>query len=315
MASFYILVLSVLTAGVLMGYNTGVIKLLLYTFQLIAAVAAAFIIYPFVAAWLFSFALGPFQWISVFSFIAVLLIVFTLLHFLFAAMGGHKPVVHLANRIAGSVMGLLIAVAAALGVVGASDIVPVPKKLQAAITESGITRYFTSSAEWLDHHMLAVLETPVTKVMASEKADSVVHEAVALPYTTSDVEVRADLEVEMLGLLNQERKKRGLAPLRQDVALTAVARAHSADMFKRGYFSHSTPNGVDPFQRLRKAKVHYLFAGENLALAPTLSRAHTGLMNSPGHRANILHTAYGKVGIGILKAGKHGLMVTQVFRD
>jgi uncharacterized protein YkwD len=315
MASFYVLVLSALTAGFFVGYKTGGIKLLFYTFQLTAAVTAAFILYPMVAEWFFSFAAAPFQWLSVFSFFTVLFTVFTLLHFLFTAMEGNRPIVHWANRIAGSVMGLLIAAAATIGVIGASGVVPVPQKLQAVMAASGISNFLNSSAEWLDHHTLAVLETPVTKVMASEKADSVVHEAVTLPFATGDVEVRPDLEVEMLKLLNQERKKRGLAPLRQDVTLTAVARAHSADMFKRGYFSHSTPNGVDPFQRLRQAKVRYLFAGENLALAPTLSRAHTGLMNSPGHRANILHTAYGKVGIGILKAGKHGLMVTQVFRD
>lgn len=51
------------------------------------------------------------------------------------------------------------------------------------------------------------------------------------------------------------------------------------------------------------------------ALAPTLSQAHTGLMNSPGHRANILNNGFGRVGIGILDAGIYGLMITQNFRN
>ena len=59
----------------------------------------------------------------------------------------------------------------------------------------------------------------------------------------------------------------------------------------------------------------YLSAGENLALAPTLHSAHTGLMHSPGHRANILRPQFGRLGIGILDAGRHGLMVTQEFRN
>jgi uncharacterized protein YkwD len=51
---------------------------------------------------------------------------------------------------------------------------------------------------------------------------------------------------------------------------------------------------------MRQANVRFVTAGENLALAPSLQIAHTGLMNSPGHRANILHRDFGRVGIGIM---------------
>ena len=94
-----------------------------------------------------------------------------------------------------------------------------------------------------------------------------------------------------------------------------MARRHSADMFARGYFAHDTPEGLDPFARMREAHVRYLTAGENLALAPTLLVAHSGLMNSPGHRANILHPQFGRLGIGIMDGGIRGLMVSQEFRD
>ena len=77
----------------------------------------------------------------------------------------------------------------------------------------------------------------------------------------------------------------------------------------------TTPEGRDPFERMREANVRFLAAGENLALAPTLQIAHTGLMNSPGHRANILQRDFGRVGIGIMDGGVHGLMVTQDFRN
>jgi uncharacterized protein YkwD len=58
-----------------------------------------------------------------------------------------------------------------------------------------------------------------------------------------------------------------------------------------------------------------LNAGENLALAPTLTIAHEGLMNSPGHRANILQKKFGRVGIGVMEGGFHRLMITQNFRN
>ena len=97
--------------------------------------------------------------------------------------------------------------------------------------------------------------------------------------------------------------------------MLVVARAHSADMFARGYFSHVTPEGTSPFDRMKREKVRFLAAGENLALGQTLNICHRGLMNSPGHRANILSKAFGRVGIGILDGGFHGLMITQNFRN
>ncbi|WP_432711580.1 CAP domain-containing protein, partial [Pedobacter sp.] len=87
------------------------------------------------------------------------------------------------------------------------------------------------------------------------------------------------------------------------------------DMFDRGYFSHYTPEGEDPFARIRKYRVSFMSAGENLALAQTLPLAHVGLMNSPGHRANILNPSFGRLGIGILDGGIYGLMITQNFRN
>lgn len=119
----------------------------------------------------------------------------------------------------------------------------------------------------------------------------------------------------MLEMINRERGKAGLKPLTADPELTEVARKHSRDMFERGYFSHITPEGHSPFDRMRAANVHFLTAGENLAIAPTLPIAHTGLMNSPGHRANILRPTFGRVGIGIMDGGRRGLMVAQEFRN
>jgi len=119
----------------------------------------------------------------------------------------------------------------------------------------------------------------------------------------------------MLEMMNEERAKEGLKPLQADPEMAAVARAHSKDMFARGYFAHNNPDGQDPFDRMEAAKVKFRTAGENLALAQTLEIAHTNLMNSPGHRANIMNPAFGRVGIGVLDGGFYGLMISQEFRD
>jgi uncharacterized protein YkwD len=86
-------------------------------------------------------------------------------------------------------------------------------------------------------------------------------------------------------------------------------------MFERGYFAHLTPEGKDPFDRMREAHIRFYLAGENLALAQTLDIAHQGLMNSKGHRENILRTGFGRVGIGVLDGGVYGIMVSQEFRN
>jgi uncharacterized protein YkwD len=121
------------------------------------------------------------------------------------------------------------------------------------------------------------------------------NESVKLNFTVPNGKPRPDLEAQMLEMVNKERASEGLQPLVADTALRNVARAHSHDMFVRGYFAHVSPEGVTPADRVRAAGIHYLITGENLALGPTLSICHTGLMNSPGHRANILHRSYGRV--------------------
>ena len=80
----------------------------------------------------------------------------------------------------------------------------------------------------------------------------------------------------MLRLVNKERQAMGLKALSPDPELTEVARKHSTDMFVRGYFAHDTPEGRDPFDRMRAADVRFLTAGENLALARSVPIAHTG---------------------------------------
>ncbi len=61
--------------------------------------------------------------------------------------------------------------------------------------------------------------------------------------------------------------------------------------------------------------VSFILAGENLAVAPTISIAHKGLMDSPGHRENILRPQFHRVGIGAARGGRYGIMFTQNFAN
>ena len=119
----------------------------------------------------------------------------------------------------------------------------------------------------------------------------------------------------MLDLVNQERTSRGIAPLVADPALERVARLKAQDMIDNGYFDHTSPTYGSPFDMMKAAGINYGYAGENLAGAPSVDSAHQNLMNSPGHKANILNTNYTHVGIGVVDGGPYGKMFVQEFTD
>lgn len=119
----------------------------------------------------------------------------------------------------------------------------------------------------------------------------------------------------MLRLVNVERAANGLTPFTLEAALSDVARAHSADMVAKGYFAHTNLEGLSPFDRMSRAGITYRTAAENIAWASTVQATHTALMNSPGHRANILNPALHRIGIGIVQKDARYIMTTQDFRD
>jgi uncharacterized protein YkwD len=120
-------------------------------------------------------------------------------------------------------------------------------------------------------------------------------------------------ERQMLDLVNEERSGAGLRPLAWDDRLVPVARQHSEEMFRLKYFSHVSPVSGSPFDRLKAAGIGYTRAGENLAYAQSVSVAHRGLMQSPGHRENILRPEFTRMAVGVISAGPYGRMFTQLF--
>ncbi|SDN58662.1 uncharacterized protein, YkwD family [Paenibacillus sp. yr247] len=120
-------------------------------------------------------------------------------------------------------------------------------------------------------------------------------------------------EQQMLDQVNKERAAVGLSPLVVDAALTKTARLKSQDMDDNKYFSHDSPTYGSPFDMMEKFGITYNAAGENIACNQTVQAAHEALMNSPGHKANILSKDYNHIGIGIVDGGPCGKMFTQQF--
>ena len=219
------------------------------------------------------------------------------------------------NKLLGLMPGFVSGMIVAAIVAALLLAVPLPEGLRTSARESALVNRLAASAERFEALLAPIFDEAVRQTLNKLTIQPESAERVELPYQVADTRPRPELEAQMLALVNGERAAVGLAPLAPDTELREVARRHSADMFARGYFAHVTPEGRGPFDRIREADITFRTAGENLALAPTVTVAHTGLMNSPGHRANILRPAFGRVGIGIMDGGARGIMVTQNFRN
>lgn len=99
---------------------------------------------------------------------------------------------------------------------------------------------------------------------------------------------------------NTERISHKIPALTLNETLSKAAQAKANDMIAKNYWSHTTPEGQEPWIFINQTGYKYQAAGENLAYGFTNNAAAvTGWMNSPGHRANILNGDYSEVGFGI----------------
>ncbi len=297
------------------GFILGVLDLLGWALVLVAGLR----FYQPVARWLRAYvALWPEVWNRPIAFVAIAIVAgglvqivgYALLHRLPKDLHEQKL-----NQVLGVIPGLANGLITAALVAALLLAMPLSEGLRERTRESPLANHLAVYAERLEAALHPVFAEAIAETLNLLTIQPESHERVSLPYMVANPRPRPDLEARMLELVNEERVAAGLKPLAADPELTEVARRHSADMFARGYFAHDTPEGRDPFDRMREANVRFVTAGENLALAPSLQVAHKGLMNSPGHRANILFPQFGRLGVGILDGGIHGLMISQEFRN
>ncbi len=192
---------------------------------------------------------------------------------------------------------------------------PVQPRIKKAVNESKLGSVILAKTYQLESPLKGVFGGFANDTLTFLTVKPESNERIDVGFKTDKFEFDESLEFAMIELVNKERVSRGLVALKYNPALRVVARGHSSDMFKRGYFSHYSPENKSVADRAEEAGVDYLIIGENLAYAPNLELAHSGLMNSEGHRANILSKDYTQVAIGIASSEEYGLMITQVFRN
>jgi Uncharacterized protein with SCP/PR1 domains len=311
------LLLLVLLFGVWDGWRKGFIMECLYLAGLLISIAATFFLYPYPAEFFHSWLPALGAWALPLAFIITYVIIRILVNALTNRILIDIPAdahYQSANKIMGIVPGLVNGFIHAVIVAALMLALPISNNLSHTARNSRLVERLTIPAEWIETKLSPVVNE-VERTMNRLTVQPGSNETVILPFQVMAPRARPDMEAQMLSLVNSERIKHGLSILKADTELTKVARLHSVDMFQRGYFSHVSQDGKSPFDRMKDYGVRYTNAGENLALAPTLDIAHNGLMNSPGHRANILRPQFGRLGIGIVDGGKYGFMISQEFRN
>ncbi|MBI2031640.1 MAG: CvpA family protein [Candidatus Levybacteria bacterium] len=192
---------------------------------------------------------------------------------------------------------------------------PVSVFLKHSVSSSKFGNILTAKTQGFEKELNNIFGSAVNDTLSFLTVEPKSDETVNLKFKTENLSVDQNAEAQMLVIVNRERQSQGASVLERDEKLTQVARKHCKDMFVRGYFSHYTPEGLTPFDRIAQGDVHFTYAGENLALAPNTTLAMQGLMKSPGHRANILSANFGKIGIGVIDGGIYGEMFCQEFTD
>lgn len=148
----------------------------------------------------------------------------------------------------------------------------------------------------------AEVGTEIPTIFSDEVADEEVFESLA------------EAEAFALSLLQRDRASLGLGPLILDPALSSVARAHSEEMEDLKYFAHLSPNTGLAGERLAQAEYLASAFGENLALNDSVAEAQESLLNSIGHRRNIVEESMTHIGIGISQnVSDKAYYLTQVF--
>ncbi len=319
MLNYVDLILSIIIIlGIYQGYRRGFILGFLELFAIAASILTAFYFYQNTADLLAKHLQLQERWLLPFAFLITLLIcrfiigiiIYYLIRYLPPSLNQNQL-----NRYSGIVPGFIRGFFYASLIAVLFLFANLWGGLTQTTRESYIANTLTQKIEVLDSKIASDISEQVKKSISKLTIEPESEETIYLHFKVEDPKVNEKMENHLLVLVNQERRKANLPLLARDTAMRFVARKHSLDMFQKGYFSHISLENTSPFDRIKALNLTYFTAGENLALAQTVEIAHLGLMNSPGHKANILNPKFGRLGIGIMDGGIYGIMVTQNFRD
>ncbi len=151
------------------------------------------------------------------------------------------------------------------------------------------------------------------KIWAYQIIEKSCEDEVKSIYPQEDKNIEESFMYQIIDLINSTRYKHNLKKLSYDEKTTICARKHSEDMKNNNFFDHENLKNETPFDRMANEGINYVNAGENIAAGQTNAIfVHNGLMNSQGHRKNILGN-YKYIGVGVIFGGKYKTYYTENF--
>lgn len=195
---------------------------------------------------------------------------------------------------------------------------PVRPGIKESIYASKTGRYFIANARQFEHKVSSVFGDAIMESINFITIKPASDTVVPLGFSADEKDVVLDEKSEntMVTLVNKEREALGRSTLAPDPQLQQTARLYAEEMLIHGFFSHTSQvDKTTVSARAIRQQATFTVVGENLAYAPDVYLAHDGLMNSPGHKANIISPLYNRIGIGVIEAPLRGKMFVQVFAD
>lgn len=312
-----LIIVIVLAFNIFDGFRRGFIAMLFEFFGLISALFLAAKFSPTLTLFLEKYISLPQVFLFVLAFfiiwfgVQIVVFLITRLIYLLIPKIVKQSLVNKISGIAPSLAKGLILIGLALIIL---TTLPFNKNIKAAVENSTIGRPVRDQFSFWQTKVESLFNQVVPQELTTITSESG-QKQITLNFKVENPKSDVVSEAEMFSLVNGERAKMGLKPLKLDMGLTKIARDYATQMFVQGIFAHNDLSGKTPMDRFVEAGIKFNAMGENLALAPSVKIAHEGLINSPEHKENILSPDFGRVGIGVVDGGYYGKMFVQEFAD
>jgi uncharacterized protein YkwD len=307
--------------GFSLGFFSALIDLISFALSFLLGIS----FYSFVAGLLVKFfsipqgfanAIGFFVVAVLFEVVFVFLIKLLISSFpIFRREESKEKLVRIINKGLGIIPGFFSGVLLTSFILSLIIALPVSVFIKHSVTDSKIGGVLIANTQGFTKDWQMVFGGAVNDTLSFLTIEPKSNELVGLNFKTTKISVDKTSEQSMFADVNQERASKGIPALIFSENLAKVAEGHCSDMFKRGYFSHYTPEGLSPFDRMAQADIIFNYAGENLALAPSVDLAMKGLMKSIGHKENMLSKDFHRIGVGVIDGGIYGEMFCQEFTN
>ncbi len=189
-----------------------------------------------------------------------------------------------------------------------------PKNVLTSLSASGINATFSADqpGRWVAQLLATTASGPRPLLEVEFYTDVAPPKAPDASAVPGEGAVEGPPELQLETWLNNARVSQGLNKLRRNPQLDALARAHAEAMRDKNLLAHDVGDG-NPKARILAAGLEPRLAGENVARARSLERAHRTLWLSPSHRGNLLHPGFTEVGVGIVQDEKGNWWVAELF--